>query len=80
MFGNGLKLGHSGGRADLGSVQFDGNFSLSFWVKPESVDANASVLLSKEGISNNESNPDGKKRTETVVYEFFFIRTVRLKS
>ena len=51
LFGNGLKLGHSGGRADLGSVQFDGNFSLSFWVKPDSVDANASVLLSKEGIS-----------------------------
>ena len=51
LFGNGLKLGHPGGRADLGSVQFDGNFSLSFWIRPESVEANASVLLSKEGIS-----------------------------
>ena len=51
LFGNGLRLGAENGRVDFGSVEFDSNFSVSFWMRPDSVDSNKTLILSKEGIS-----------------------------
>ena len=51
LFGNGITLGAERGRIDFGTVEFDSNFSLSFWMKPSQVDSNKTLILSKEGIS-----------------------------
>ena len=44
-FGNGLEIGTPAGRVDFGAVEFDSNFSLSIWLKPNDVDSNYSQIL-----------------------------------
>jgi len=44
-------MGAELGRVDFGSVEFDSNFSVSFWLKPEDVDSNKTLILSKQGIN-----------------------------
>ena len=51
LFENALRMGAELGRVDFGSVEFDSNFSVSFWLKPEDVDSNKTLILSKQGIS-----------------------------
>jgi hypothetical protein len=51
LFENALRVGAELGRVDFGSVEFDSNFSVSFWLKPEDVDSNKTLILSKQGIS-----------------------------
>ena len=46
-----LPLDLRNGRVDFGSVELDANFSVSFWMRPDSVDSNKTLILSKEGIS-----------------------------
>jgi hypothetical protein len=50
IFSNGLDLGSPSGRVELGSVPFDGAFSLSFWLKAQDVNGSASTILSKDGL------------------------------
>ena len=50
-FGNGVEVGTPAGRVDFGAVEFDSNFSLSLWLKPNDVDSNHSQILVKGGIS-----------------------------
>ncbi len=52
-FGNALQLDGIDGLVNFGPLQLDGNFSFSFWVKPDinSSAAGEMVLLSKFGIS-----------------------------
>lgn len=51
LFENALRMGAELGRVDFGSVEFDSNFSVSFWLKPDDVDSNKTLILSKQGIS-----------------------------
>ena len=37
LFGNGLALGQTGGKADMGSVRLDPSFSISFWLNPNEI-------------------------------------------
>ena len=50
LFGNALSLGVSHGRVDFGTVSFDSNFTISFWIRPKDLDSNQSRILSKIGI------------------------------
>ncbi len=51
-FGNAIRLGDpSSGKVDFGSVELDGNFSISFWTKPDDLTGDASVILSKNNIN-----------------------------
>jgi hypothetical protein len=50
IFSNGLDLGSPGGRVELGSVPFEGAFSLSVWLSAQDVNGSSSTILSKDGL------------------------------